>query len=897
MKFNDGIISNDLMVFSKGHALADVSCGFSIVSPALENAPLSFLAQHETELRTFLQNLSPDERLQVRWSQDGDFSAPLKSYYEDTEELADSEWSRHQRNSKFVLNSELQEAGRLRSESSSVFLLKKNVELGRGFAKDQSASLEAVSQGFQLHERSLRDMLKRLGGESARLSNSELFEANYRHLNPLVKVPSSDFFESSFRADSSILENCLEGDLVAVQGQPHCFYNGGCFHGYLALSAPPLNTFSGLIAQLTSLSERKFSLAVNIESLDVAKEIEKAESVVTKLRRAVRSHPKATMLQQIEEAEQRVRRLTSREQSPMKVQVLIHVWAETAEQLQHQMASLRVCCQLMQGAKAYEVALPTLNRNLHLAAMPGASFLEDSFWLKVGDHNVANLLPFVGDSADSLQGAHALYHGWQGNLVGMKIFKGEPGHESPQLALTTGKAGGGKSAFLVDALTQTAPHIDFGVIIDEGNSHGAFLEVNSNRASRTFIVDVNGAESLNYLSTGRLPLSHFHLTDVVSIAKNMAGERKDEDANNRRHAVLSRVFHEFYRVWFERWKAKSPEKLVKVTQALAAVRCFQRLFKKDEALAESWSDFKEWEKGKPDELAQESENYRRELESLSQNSNDSELMFLAYAFMEREEYPVHSDFHDFLEDYEKRAERDRDEVTALVTLLEPWRADRGTRGRLFDGHSTVDFSAKYVHIELGRMQDADPTLKALVSRVVSGTIRNEIMRRSRAEKKLLIIEELGAFLTIKGGKELVQDMYQRMRKHNTWVCSVIQQISSLPPDLARSVVGNCRQAYLFRQKEERDLEALQKAFDLPDSIIELMKQFPEPSKERGAPFIFWEDLGGKTRATLCFNLVSREMLYVAGSSGTHFEKRKQSLAAYESAFKGVLEETAKLMRE
>ena len=202
--------------------------------------------------------------------------------------------------------------------------------------------------------------------------------------------------------------------------------------------------------------------------------------------------------------------------------------------------------------RAYEVALPTMNRNLHLAAMPGASFRADSFWMKIGDHNVANLLPFVGDSADSLKGAHALYHGWQGNLVGVKIFKGEPGHESPQLALTTGKAGGGKSAFLVDALTQTAPHIDFGVIIDEGNSHGAFLEVNSNRASRTFAVDVNGGESLNYLSTGGLPLSPFHLTDVVSIARCMAGERQDEDANNRRHAVLSRVFHEFYRSWFER---------------------------------------------------------------------------------------------------------------------------------------------------------------------------------------------------------------------------------------------------------------------------------------------------------------------------------------------------------
>ena len=91
MKFNDGIISNDLMIFRNGRALADVSCGFSIVSPALQNAPLSFLAQQEAELRAFLQNLAPNERVQIRWSQDGDFSAPLKSYYEDTERLADSE--------------------------------------------------------------------------------------------------------------------------------------------------------------------------------------------------------------------------------------------------------------------------------------------------------------------------------------------------------------------------------------------------------------------------------------------------------------------------------------------------------------------------------------------------------------------------------------------------------------------------------------------------------------------------------------------------------------------------------------------------------------------------------------------------------------------------------------
>jgi len=129
------------------------------------------------------------------------------------------------------------------------------------------------------------------------------------------------------------------------------------------------------------------------------------------------------------------------------------------------------------------------------------------------------------------------------------------------------------------------------------------------------------------------------------------------------------------------------------------------------------------------------------------------------------------------------------------------------------------------------------------------------------------------------------------------VVSVIQQLSSLPEDLARSVVGNCRQAYLFRQKEEGDLKVLQKAFDLPDSIIQLMKQFPEPSAERGAPFIFWEDLGNRSRATPCFNLVSPEMLYVAGSSGSQHEQRKLALQNYSSAFEGVLAEVAKQSQE
>ncbi|MGC6458481.1 MAG: hypothetical protein ACON4R_08910 [Akkermansiaceae bacterium] len=897
MTIADGLISQDLIIWEGGRQQIDASCGLALTSPALSSAPASYLVQLENEVRALLQNLGPDEKLQFRWSQNGDFSVPLKSYYDQTVALADSEWGRHQRNAKYVLNSELQEAGKLRCEKARLFLVKSGVPVLRRDRNNPGSVAESVSQSFQLYRRSSKEMMKRLGGGVESLKSVQLFEEGYLHMNPLEQPPSSDFFKNQFRPDRSILENCLLGDLAMVPGHPYCFYNGGCFQSYLALSAPPMSTFSGVITQLTGLPERDFSIIVNIEALDVAKEIEKAEKELTKLRRAVRSHPKASMLQEIEEAENRVRRLTSREQHPMKAQVLLHVWARSAEGLQHKIAGLRVGCQLMQGAKGYEVALPTMNRDLHFAAMPGASFREPSFWLKLGDHNVANLVPLVGDSVASLEGAHALYHGWQGNLTGVKIFKGVEGHESPQLALVTGKAGGGKSAFLVDLLTQTSPHVDFGVTIDEGDSHGALLQVITNRSCRTFTIDVNGGESLNFLDTGGLPLSAFHYTGAIGVGMQMAGIPSEDEARNRRQAVLSRVMRSFFHARFEDWKEKNPELIPSLAQTLAEARVYRRLFDPGKAFGDLWADFSEWRQSKPGQQSAESEEVRSEIKVIEQDLSCEDLVNLSYAFLARDEVPVHSEFHDYLENYQKEAEQDQDELQLLVTLLEPWRADRGTRGCLFDGPNTVDFSAKYVHIELGRMQDADPTLKALVSLVISNTIRNEIMRRPRSQKKQLVIEELGSFLTIKGGKELVQDMYQRMRKHNCWVVSVIQQLSSLPEDLARTVVGNCRQAYLFRQKEEGDLRALQKAFDLPNSIVEMMKQFPEPSAERGAPFIFWEDLGNHSRAIPCFNLVSPEMLYVAGSSGSQHEKRKRALQGYDSVFEGVLAEVANETQE
>lgn len=268
-------------------------------------------------------------------------------------------------------------------------------------------------------------------------------------------------------------------------------------------------------------------------------------------------------------------------------------------------------------------------------------------------------------------------------------------------------------------------------------------------------------------------------------------------------------------------------------------------------------------------------------------------MKLSFALMSREEAPTHAQFHDWMEEHAQKAKRNHKELDKLVTLWEVWRADRGIMGKLFDGINTIDLEARHVHIELAGLADSDETMRSLVSFVLSTKILGSIARMPRSQRKHVVLEELGAFLNIKGADQIVKDFYERSRKYNCFVLSVIQQISNLPKDLARSVIGNCRQGFFFAQKDPKDVALLQELFDLPDSIVEILRNFHEPNAQEGAPFICWERVGNGVRITPATNIANPEMLYTANSSGGMFERRRRAMEQYDDILEGVIREAAK----
>ncbi|MBK1884419.1 hypothetical protein JIN85_18525 [Luteolibacter pohnpeiensis] len=880
INLTDGFVSHGQIVWCPNRSQVFVSRLLEVSAPSLETASVEYCNQLEIEISVILHMLPDEVLMQAVWMQDLDHGPLLKKYYKDTLDFAKQPWVERERNAIFVEQMERDQRGELRGER---LLISLRMPLGCGSGEVTDELLTASHHGFDLWISEIKGAIGRIGGIAEEPDENRLFQIIRKYVDPVADL------DPYAQNDPSGLSLCdtLPGDFVGEEGLG--FYCGGLHHGFVALSVLPQATYSGIIAQILNVPFRNYGLTLNIRSLDPAKELEETESKKSKLERALRSGRNTRLEHSISALRNRIQSLASGEAHPVKIQMIVRAHDANAELLRSKLIAVRNAIGRMQGAAGVEIALPTTARNLFLAGMPGAPIVEEAFWHKVDDVVAANLIPLTGDAGRSLEQAQAIFQTSRGGLFGVRIFGGKEGHEYPRHAFVTGMTGSGKSAFLISLLTQSNPFVDYTVIIDDGLSYASFVSVTTGGKVRPLILGVGCNETLNYWDTGGLPSEGRHVADIVAVLHLMAGYKSDEDADRLREALLESFVVRFRAEWAEKWLGSEGGRKASIRQLLRALIRFAEENSLNGDLAEKYSRFHAWAVQNPIE----SQAFVDEMPPEDEDLDENLLIALSFARMSPEDMPTHTCFHDWLKKETSSQSSHESEVQMLITLLGSWRSDHGAKGALLDGINTVDLSAPCVHLELGKLGETDEALKALVSYVISSKVRNEITKRPRSQKKRIVIEELGAFIKLKGGERMVRDFYERMRKNNAWVVSVCQQVSSLPESMARSILGNTRLAFLFRQKEQRDLDALQRAFHLPGNAIDAIRRFGEPTVEYGAPFLCWEGLNEHDRVTFATNRATPEMLYVSASSGEHFEQRAMALSKYEDVLEGVIAEARK----
>lgn len=889
----DGFITHNQIIYNLDSASPKAVKVLAVYGPSLE-CPVSALNQVENTLRSLLPVLSPEMSLQVISSTSCNHEEELLSYHEATQDGSSNEWTTLARDQMFLGLADAQEKGELRREKVLFCLTAPLPPSGQG--KDGfEKSVEVSEHNFKTAIENFTQSIKILGGSVEVLDNDALFEECHHHLNPSVTKFGKEMVEGQFHREGSIMENSLAGDMVPIARGEGGFKYDSNVHGILVIKALPQLTYSGIITQLTNLPLDNFRVTLNIEALDVLEQIELLEKKVNKLSRALRHSSNIRMQSSLEMLNERIQRLMSNESSPFQVQIIVHAWAETHSELQSKISALKAGIAKLQGAKPYEISLPTSSRNYFFSSMPGSPRREDDFWQYIEDGALANLIPITAQSKESTKGTESFFLGSNNSLVSINTFHGKSGSESPTHAMAIGQTGGGKSCGNIQLLSQTEYLYDFTIIMEEGNSYGTYVRT-FGEGARSLIFEPNGKETFNYLDTCGMPLDHQLISEATLILFRMCGEENSESRNFFKTAFLSSGLRKFYAYWSG--QKRNPELDGKLGRLLVALNRFPSDKTGDTKPFELFDEYRGWsQKAKDEDSALLDAITEDDAKKALSRATDEELMALSYAVMQRGDQPTHSDFCDWLECENSDVVEHQTDRTRLVESLKAW-GRTGRYGKLFDGVSTIDYSGKVLHLELGKILDGDDQLRSIIPLIITNAVMKCIIQRPRGQRKRVVMEELGSFLEkVKGGKQLVKDFYERSRKYNVFCMAVIQQISNLPDDLKNSVIGNLRQGFIYKQKYEVDARAIQTAFGLPDSTIDILMSFPEPSKERGAPFIHWQNTGATPQIRVCYNVASPEMLYVSSSTASHHDKREKALSKYGSVVEGVIAETAKNKEE
>jgi hypothetical protein len=886
-----------------GAALDAQTClskGAQVEVPDLRSADTRTIMDLRRQNTSLLAALGGSAALQVQWTVEDDYEAALDDYA--ARKGSASPWCRRTCAVRRSFYGQRIQEGSLRRERVNLYLGRRCEGLtGRDVQSVAAcdAFLGQTASGLESQLRMLA-MVHPLGRWSP-MADSEHARHMRKYLNPSLarlhaEGPRGE--EADIDASRSIRANCLRSDLDAFTSgrgtaRGSLLHFDGNYHAVFVMRELPRGTRPGMLIPVMDAVNRGAAITLAIRPLAVSREIDRLRKEIDELSAFLSDRRAAGVENDIRLRHGRIDSLLSSATIPFKLLFIVRVWADTEDGIAAKSLAMRTALQGIDGAEFMQVNNAAQARHLFYETLPGNLGGTYRGWdIYVENHNLADLMPVSSTFTGHLDGAQALYDSPGRSVVGLRLVTP---NGTPQHSVVIGVNGSGKSAFLMDLMSQTDCEWTYRFYQEEGL---AFVTQAQLCGMRSLILRESGDQTLNPFDTHGLPLTSSTMARVVRTCMKLVGLSRDEDRNRRREGLIGEYVRSHFEDCALDWKNANEALWRHLARRAVAT---EKMRSGDDDFQDGYLALVDLENRDPARAAElvgaagEEEILRHSISPQGRAAVES-LVFTRFGAVD---YPRFDGLvalmrHGRLPHH--RSAGVASELDFLSSELAKGLRSGGVVGGFLDGPTNVDVRGAGLHLDTSRLPDG--TLKELAGFVVFDHVRQHILTLPRAASKVMLLDELRRILLIPGATEFVKELLAQMRKYRCVFIGAFQepsQIDDIDPSLTDLLLGQCKQYFLMRQNNADQVARIARVVGLPGAAQRAILQHPLVEHQSGARKASYFTYFSRESATPSCGTVRVEvdpaMLYVAESSGEVFDRRTKALAGYPSVFEGVIAES------
>ncbi|HJO93163.1 MAG TPA: hypothetical protein QF753_07175 [Victivallales bacterium] len=902
-KPSDGWLMHDIILWEGLEEKNSTAKGFILEIPdirsASNNVKNDVSSRIDSALRITHQS-GNNIRIQIKWVVNSDYRPELASYEEKTKKYAKHRFVKHVREERVNRYKKMVANKELKREICYIFVsIRNSRSIPLNLSKDQQYSfydsvVNTKKEQYRNIYQKLDAVFRGINGRITPMTDREHLLVLWDYFNPGSTERSSiDRYKQIIEREKlikdtedptycwqkeSIYTLCMKsgfkGNVHRIEGSDFGFVMDGCYNDIILIESWGSSHWPGQYLELTSLPFIDYSITANVYPVPVK---EGKKRLVDEINRLTAENSSAGQNIVNNTAflskKARLERYEGGLTFPFKVHYMIRVWDADRTHLTRKVNDIKAAIELISGATYYEPGTAQTQKEFFYIGMPGWIFnTKSAYRIRAENDYLCDRLPISSTYTGYLKDADAIYDGGNFNLVGIKNFI----NGTPQMQCTFGMQGSGKSATIADILAQTECFFDYTCLVEEGNSYGTYVKLLD---QKSIIITPEGNDSINYFDTNGVPLDNMQISFAATLLTHMCGENRDKDRQLLRRSILSQYFQNTIEDKFRFWKKRNQDKIHEIARFSISSNKYRNLFMPTGTFsAEAWVEFRDGLNNKHEKQEELYASVTEQEISRFLINSEKELIRNSHAWYKHEDFPIHSELLDVMKIREEN--HPEDEVNILLTLLKSWTAEEGDCGKLFDGIQNIKLGNRIDHFELGLIPNSAAHMKSVAAFLISNSTRNNIIKLPRSAKKRFHFEEVGRFMDISGGADIVAETYAQMRKLNCQPNTVIQQYEKFKNSPIRaSITGNTKQYLFMGMRDRGDIKDMTKDIYMPQVLQDTLTDYPQPEKVNFSCFTYYHDDVPVPKFGTVKNILSDEMLYVASTKGEDVDKREREIKA------------------